>query len=769
MTVAAPPTEGRPAPRPQPAIATGSVRDAALVWSIVVAGGVATWFATAAPTGMPLVDGAYRASYAMVVASSCAHARRWTWPVVAGAPLLAGQSGPWAIVAAGALVAAFAGQLRSRFVERWARVLGATMGALAAQCLLRLPDLVAFGVPSLIALLAPLPAAVSALRAASPRTRRASAIVAAVAAGAAVASLALFAVGSLIVRDHARDGMREARAGLDSLRDGEQFAAAHEFRSAEAAFDRADRATAAWWMRPFEAIPVLHQHLEAARTLAHEGARISAASAEAAPAASVDELTTDDGHFRLDQIESLQPLARRVVGVLERSREELAGLGSGWLTAPTRDAIDTLRGEVDDTLTTARTTAEALELAPPLLGRDGLRTYVVLFANPAEAREMGGFVASVGLLTAQDGALEFDSLPATANLSRMLRLLGADLEVEVPPSMVEALPQAHVENWTDTPDISTIDTVAASLVPALGGRAADGVVYVDPRGLAGLLELTGPVTIPSTGTVLTAENAVDYLLRDQYGAEGFQPGDERKERLGLAGEAAFDQLLSGRIPGPRRFAEVLSPLVHGRRLLFSTSDPAPHRLLDRVGLRPAVDIGAAETVLVTHGNRRSNKLDAYLTRNLDYAARIDGAGGARSTVTVTLHNGAPLLGLVEHQLTQGRPDDPVPRTTNVLALTLYSRLTLDEVTVDGQSAGRNESAAYGLNQFTVPVSVPAGSTVQVVFELSGVLDGEGCTIGFLPNAGANDDGLRATVERPAGVVTLGPTTLDSELELPCGP
>src|SRR3546814_8217352 len=68
-------------------------------------------------------------------------------------------------------------------------------------------------------------------------------------------------------------------------------------------------------------------------------------------------------------------------------------------------------------------------------------------------------------------------------------------------------------------------------------------------------------------------------------SEEFEPGGERKERLGDAGEIAFDRLLAGGLPRPRVLANVLSPLVWQRRLLLSTTDPAPHGLLEQIGLR----------------------------------------------------------------------------------------------------------------------------------------------------------------------------------------
>ena len=42
------------------------------------------------------------------------------------------------------------------------------------------------------------------------------------------------------------------------------------------------------------------------------------------------------------------------------------------------------------------------------------------------------------------------------------------------------------------------------------------MVTIDPYGVAGLLELTGPVTVPDWPEPLTADNAAQVLLFEQY-------------------------------------------------------------------------------------------------------------------------------------------------------------------------------------------------------------------------------------------------------------
>jgi hypothetical protein len=733
----------------------------ALAWAIALAGAAVAVFGDASPTGVEAADALYRAVYVLGVGLACAYARRWTWPIVAGVAMVAGPQLPWAIAGGIALLIAAASQLD----RRRRQPVGALVGGLSALTLLHLPELVTFGVPSLIAALAPLPAVLSAAGKLRSRVRRPVLLAAGAVAGVAAVVVVVFGVGVLLLRSDANDGVASARAGLDALRAGDQGIAAASFADAADSFANANGIATAWWMAPGKVVPVLGQHLDVARILTEEGGELAEVSARTAPAVSLDDLTTGDGGFRLDRLAEIRPLAADVVTALEAGGRRLDGISQDWLTGPMVNAVQSLDVEITSSRPDAELAVEALEIAPDLLGADGTKRYIVLFGNPAEAREMGGFVASAGVLTAEAGRLVFESLPTPAQLGPALER--AELSVELPPGYSNSRPASFVENWSASPDIQTVASVVAELAPAVTQGPADGVLYADPFVLAALLELTGPVTVEEPRRELTSENVVDFLLRDQYQSPDFEPGGERKERLGDAGEIAFDRLVSGSLPRPRVLSNVLSPLVQARRLQFTTTDPAAHDLLRTVGLRPDIDVGDSETILVANGMRRAGKLDAYLERDIRYEATVAEDGALEATVTVRLTNRAPRTGLADYQLSVPRPAEDLDRTTNITNLDVFSAFPGAEVTIDGVEAGYNQTPGYGLEQYAIPVEVPAGATVEVVVRLTGAVDPASCSFSFVPNAGSGEDHLEVEIDLPEDRVVLDRKPLARRVTIPC--
>jgi hypothetical protein len=721
-----------------------------IVTVIVVVSALAGALADGSPTGLDVIDVFYRATSAALVTAAASQSRRWTWFVLAGAAgAVAGTEVVPLLLAGLGLAVAFGSVFRSQRQ----RELGALVGLAAAQALLRLPTDLPFAVPTIAAALAPVPVYISALRTVR-RPRRYL-----VAMGALLAVLivigAAFAATMFGIEDRAGGGLRAARAGVSAARAGDDSSAENAFARAEEELAVASADADSWLLAPARAVPVLAQHVEVVRDVVEEGRSLAALSTDQIATLDVRGLSQPGGGVDLERVEELAPRARTVSDALDRSIDVVERSDSPWLVAPVQDRLDEFAAELEDAAPAARNAADALELAPSLLGAERPQRYLVLVGNPAEAREMGGFVASVGTLTADRGQLDFTGAESLAAANAAVDASGLQIDdLSLPPPLPASGPNNFVQNWANTPDLEATVRIAAVLGPAIVGGPVDGVVYLDPHAIAALMEVTGPVAIEGRPEPLTPDQAVDYLLREQYLAPGFDEDGERKERLREAAEAAFDSLASGPLPDPRRLADVLSPAVRARRLLFTTTEDRAHPLLKRIGLRPPVDTGAPDQLLVAHDNLRTNKLDAYLERDLHYDVEVDGAGNVLGTVTVELTNDAPTEGLGDYVTGDGsrqRVVQPIPETTHRINLALYSRFEVTEARVDGERSPTAVVPIDDLWRTAVRVSVPAGTTVRVAFDVVGTVDGP-YSLAIVPNAGASVDTVSVRVETPEGTV-----------------
>ena len=307
--------------------------------------------------------------------------------------------------------------------------------------------------------------------------------------------------------------------------------------------------------------------------------------------------------------------------------------------------------------------------APALLGAEGDRRYLVVFASPAESRLLGGFVGGYGVLRAVDGKVTLESSGRTSDLVTTGETVDLGWSEELTNRYSRWSPGRFLQNATVTPDFPTDAALAAAVGPSFGLPPVDGVIYVDPRGLAGLLELTGPVAGGRVApTPIGADDVADLLLRRQY--LEIDANDERSDLLTSVAEATFDALTSrdlpgsgraGRRPGPGRRRAGTScsrPSTPSSRASWPTSAPARRSRRRRP---PTWSPCACPTTGRT-------KLDAYIERDLTYDVTVHDDGTTTAGLDVVLRNTAP-AGLPDYvagnvAARKGRPGAPAPATTS---------------------------------------------------------------------------------------------------------
>jgi hypothetical protein len=539
--------------------------------------------------------------------------------------------------------------------------------------------------------------------------------------GAAAVATAIAGGAVLLARSSIERAVASTRDGLESAQAGDEEEATRALARANRDFARARSLIGGPWTAPARLVPVVSQHVDATVTLSDEGARITATGLHVADQVDYDRLKSRSGQVDVEAVRAVQRPLADTLDALVRATAEGRSIDSPWLVPPVSARIDQFLSEVDGVTVDARLAAEGARVAPGLLGGDGDRRYLVLFTTPAELRGLGGFVGNWAELTASNGKLTLSRSGRMAEL----RDGGVFPRTLVAPDDYIARygrfePELNPQDITFSPDFPTVADVWMNQYPQSGGGAPiDGVMAVDPIGLAALLELTGPVQVEGSDQPLTSENAADLLLRLQY-VRYSDDSEERLELLDDAGRATFDKLTTVDLPAPQDISKALAPVTRDGRLVFSTREDAEARFLERAGVRggfPRPDGG--DLLAITSQNSGNNKIDIFLHRSIRYDVRYDpGSGTVNSTATVTLRNDAPTSGLPLYVIGNAQGD---PLGTNRMYFSLYTPLTLSEVTLDGRPAQMEGAVELGSNVYSRFVSVPPQASVELKFELTGIV------------------------------------------------
>lgn len=722
--------------------------------------GLAALAALAAPaslTGLSTVDAIERALIAAFVSYVGSHGRRWAWLFATVVVVVPSAGASQAIALAALLVAA-----GSAIPKRRPRALGALGLGLMVNAVFWYPSSAApWGTVAAAA------AMVFVVANGYPHLRRrkrraARNVLIAVSVFALIAGIGAAVAVALAFGD-VRSGSSAAQEALDGARDGDAESARVDLASASSSFSSASSRVNSHLTTPALLVPGLAQQVEAVRTTVDQGLSISETADDLVATADYDKLQYD-GRLDLQQVQDLAGPAQRADRVLGEARSELVRLQDAALLPPLADRIDQFAADIDQARTDTALAADLLDVTPGLFGADGPRRYLIVFLTPAELRGAGGFIGSYAELELDDGQA---TLTRSGRIDDLLEGPNrGDRRISGPASYLRRYgrfqPAVFLQDVTYSPDFPSDAQVIAELYPQAGGQEVDGVIAVDPSGLAALLKLTGPVEVDGLDQPLTADNAEEILTKSQY----LDLGDRaaRGEILSAATKATFDKLVDSSLPAPRKLADVLSPAARGGHLRLWSPDEKEQALFERLGADGSLVIpSGSDGFSIVQQNAGNNKIDAYLKRTITYEPTVDAATGAlRAELTIEMKNDVPFAVLPP---AVGANNRGAPDGTNLTTLSLFTRNVVTKATIDGEPLTMGPGTEKGLNAWDTPqFNIPAGATVTIKIELAGGLDlRNGYNLTILPQPVAEPDRFTATLQVENGTVAATGESADELL------
>lgn len=384
----------------------------------------------------------------------------------------------------------------------------------------------------------------------------------------------------------------------------------------------------------------------------------------------------DDGQFPLEEFAGLAKPVSTAANVLTENRERIDAIDGGSLIGPVKGPVDELKEKVGTAQRAAAAAAKGLRLAPPMLGIEGKRTYLLMFQNNAESRSLGGIPGALALVTAENGELEFDQQFTIGDLEDF-----DDPVVKVTDNEQRTYGTTIAEDIRDTtltPDFPRVAKIARAMVEESFDVKVDGVLSIDPVALSYVLDGTGPIEV-GDDTTLTTDNAVEILLNTVYAR--YEDPQVQDAFFADAAQKMFKAALSGR-GDSRKTLEGLTKAVDERRIMLWSAQKDEEA--DLAGTRLAGGLPAESStphVGVYVNDTTSSKMQYYL----DWSTTVESTrctdGGAQTLVATT---------------------------------TVESTAPADASDLPDYITGNGSRAPEGDQQFTVRVFAPWGGTIESV-------------------------------------------------------
>ena len=349
--------------------------------------------------------------------------------------------------------------------------------------------------------------------------------------------------------------------------------------------------------------------------------------------ATVDDLDSvvSNGKVDVEVIRGLEPNIDVAQAAFVSASDIVRSRDSSGFAGVFKSRYDEYVTEVSSLARDLAAAETAVEVLPRMLGGDGPRQYLLIFENNAEIRATGGLPGSWALIKADDGKLQMSRQGAAADFD-----VYADPIGDITPAE-EVLFGGEMGRFFQDPNFTPDFPRAASVFNDFWDREypkqpLSGVISLDVVSLSYLLEGTGSLQVG--GLTLTAENAVDVLLRDVY--EEPDPAKQNEVFQEVA-RGVFESLTSG-LQDPVAFVEAVSRSVRERRFHVSAFDDVDATSLSGTPIEGALQTREAPGPLVdiALNDATASKMSYYLRYTSEVRAQACTAGTQALEGTVVL-------------------------------------------------------------------------------------------------------------------------------------
>lgn len=519
--------------------------------------------------------------------------------------------------------------------------------------------------------------------------------------------------------ENARDSAQQAK---DSLLQGDTDGALRHAGDAQSHAQSARDATHSLPWNVAAAVPWLGRPFETGQQISNVvlglAAEVLRPAAESGAALAPDQLMAG-GRLDVIRLRGEEPKLAKLASDAKRLNAQADAISDPQFVSVLGDARSQLQRQTADVAQVLDNTALAARIAPALTGADGPRTYFMGFQTNAEARGTGGLLGGFGVLRFDNGVPSVDTLAPNIDLDKPFTPI--DLGPEYAANYGFTNPTTDYRNSNQSSHFPYAAQIWKSMWAQQSGMNVDGVIALDPIALSYVLGAVGPVTMPD-GEKITKDNVVE--LTESIAYVRFPDNQlARKEYLqGIATEVV--KKVTGRLDSPRELLTALGRAVGERRIAVWSAYPEVQRLLEETPLAHVIPDDPAPYAEVVINNLGGNKLDYYLTREIEYVA--DGCDGntRMSTVTIRLKNTLRDPALPEY--VAGKPGFlsnvtlDVPKGTMLTSVRLLA--TKDATLLGAQSNGQKvpvfTAAERSHPSYEVQVAIPPGKSGELTFRLS---------------------------------------------------
>lgn len=424
----------------------------------------------------------------------------------------------------------------------------------------------------------------------------------------------------------------EAIGALGGLSvDGKLQNSIDALRQASAEFKNADRIlseTNALAVGIARLLPSTHSSYTTARALMEIGEKST--NAAQLLTKGLDVALSGDGSV-LERIASVRAYAQGALPLLEDAEAAYASVDISVIPEQEREKVKQLGTFVEDGRSILRDFIGMSDVMTSVLGKQGLRRYLLIFQNPAELRATGGFMGSFAELDVDQGEIVRLDVPGGGTYD----IEGQLVAQVVPPKPLQLIAnrwEFQDSNWA--PDFSDAAEKIRWFWMKSGGYSLDGVIAINATMVEKMLVLTGPIEVPELGKTITAEN---FTMETQKAVELEYDKTENKPKkiLSLLAPRLLERVKQLDSKGMLSLVTILSESLEQKDIQVALTNEQENEKAKLYGWNGQIKETKGDALAIIGSNVAGQKTDSVIQEKVKQQIKISEDGRILDKVTLT--------------------------------------------------------------------------------------------------------------------------------------
>lgn len=295
------------------------------------------------------------------------------------------------------------------------------------------------------------------------------------------------------------------------------------------------------------------------------------------------------------------------------------------------------------------------------------KEYLVVFQNNDELRPTGGFMGTFLLVAFEGGTFKILDAPGNGPYA----LTSQIPHTALPPQPILSIAPYwtfHDANWFL--DVPTSAEAMLNFYHQARGFKPDGIMFLTPDVVTELLKITGPLTVPSTHTTVTAETFIrqtEQQVEFQYDKAANAPKQMLIDLVPILLKAVSVLPSTDAV----RAGAVLMQQADEQDILLYSREASTQQAITGLGWSGAIEKSGDDYLAVVDTNLGGGKTDLSITEDIDLHVLQQGA-------------------LLRHEVTirrqhNGTPNDPLSGQVNKDFLRVYAPSDANLIDIEGAS------------------------------------------------------------------------------------